>query len=596
MNIILDRYIGATFEGGKLKFKEQPIEQKTNVADLRKVLQDEADVIVTATILGFIGTRQYLAQPCRFDFQNPNKEQAQQWYQLDKYGKKEYIKILDCYDVEQSIWKDQAQAQQALNDINTRGQTIFEETETRENGPYQGETWIELTLNDVESYSKELKEYYDFLRVLDALSIALKAYGDSKGIWQGEILLDGQAPSFMVNPLITGTPGGERAPYSNELVRTSGSSQERGSQSIEYELVIRDTGGRGRSISEDKIQEYRDRAEAEGLYNNRGAYTGIVDDPENAVQENTDLLAPTKRVLAGSDTGLYIPPQRDVEGIWGLIGDNGNGQSVNLDASPTGLGPLPRNSSSKRVGYIHGMSTAIIDSIRRGPWTTPFELAIGTKTTKIASCFACTTYMYAAGYPPSSSHLGRGEAWLPPQTNFETGMEMEQVPGAKAGLPYDSGIVSAVVKQWHRQVFAYMELGIKVLEHQDYKQVNEGHKAAVRNMQLGLQNLRNLDKEAQKAAKDPSLEAEFSVIINTYGGNIFLDALTVFESDWKRIKRTLAPAFDESGAEQAQAAQWAKALEQNQEYLQLIGGEAVKEFMTFLEKLLGREIVNSDGT
>jgi len=43
----------------------------------------EADVIVTAVVLGFIGTRYHLNQPCRFDYEHPSPDQQKEWEASD---------------------------------------------------------------------------------------------------------------------------------------------------------------------------------------------------------------------------------------------------------------------------------------------------------------------------------------------------------------------------------------------------------------------------------------------------------------------------------------------------------------------------------
>jgi hypothetical protein len=73
------------------------------------------------------------------------------------------------------------------------------------------------------------------------------------------------------------------------------------------------------------------------------------------------------------------------------------------------MGPLRQQHGV--VQYIHGMSWAMREAIRWGPWCTAYEIAVGSKTRKLASCFACTTYMWASGFPAFSTHLGRGESW-----------------------------------------------------------------------------------------------------------------------------------------------------------------------------------------
>jgi hypothetical protein len=44
---------------------------------------------------------------------------------------------------------------------------------------------------------------------------------------------------------------------------------------------------------------------------------------------------------------------------------------------------------------------------------TAYEVAVGFETSKLASCFGCTTFMYANGAPPSFMHFGRAESWVP---------------------------------------------------------------------------------------------------------------------------------------------------------------------------------------
>jgi hypothetical protein len=70
-------------------------------------------------------------------------------------------------------------------------------------------------------------------------------------------------------------------------------------------------------------------------------------------------------------------------------------------------------------GYTHGMIQAIydvafhklIDPTKKSG--TPYEIAVGKSTAKLASCFPCSVFMEATNYPASSTHLGRGECWAP---------------------------------------------------------------------------------------------------------------------------------------------------------------------------------------
>jgi hypothetical protein len=69
------------------------------------------------------------------------------------------------------------------------------------------------------------------------------------------------------------------------------------------------------------------------------------------------------------------------------------------------------------VGYVHGLPAVIVYNTKFADVGVPMEVAYGAATNKLSSCFQCTVYMQAAGYPASSVHLGRGESWLPPYPN-----------------------------------------------------------------------------------------------------------------------------------------------------------------------------------
>jgi hypothetical protein len=51
------------------------------------------------------------------------------------------------------------------------------------------------------------------------------------------------------------------------------------------------------------------------------------------------------------------------------------------------------------VAYTHGMIQAIYNGYSLGPSCTPYEIAVGAVTTKMASCPPCTLFMVAQGYP-----------------------------------------------------------------------------------------------------------------------------------------------------------------------------------------------------
>jgi hypothetical protein len=421
----------------------------------------EADVIVTATVLGFIGTRYHQAQPCSFDIEHPDPSDLQQWQQ---------------------------RAQQ-----------------------------VNQTLEEQREYLDYIQDTQTFLQVLDSMSIVLSETDPAVG----RHLKDSQSPEWKPGALITGLRGGERTEFSER-------HQQIESEAARYFAV-----------------RVAQNSSHFNIYQGRGAYTGMINDP---VTDNW-LVRPTRRVIDGDNNRWHpgaLPPDR----IWGLIGQNN--QSPNLDSNPRrGMGPLPRNLGlNQRIGYIHGMSSAICECIKHGPWCTPFEMAIGETTTKMASCFGCCTYMYAAGYPPSSMHLGRGESWVPPSLNTHNNGEK----GIDLRTEFDNQIVSSVLTKWHREVFHYMTLGVQYLLramttraenmlvnieddinyanfHSQYF-VNRAHHAAVHNLHQALLSLFQNDQANPQ-----------NNVISSQGGNLFLDALTIHESDWKRIRSTLAPTY-----------------------------------------------------
>jgi hypothetical protein len=256
---------------------------------------------------------------------------------------------------------------------------------------------------------------------------------------------------------------------------------------------------------------------AETLYLGKGAYTGIIDDVVN----NTRFVQRTKRVI-DNDKKRWHPGDAN----WWLIKAVGN-ENINLEELKRGgLGPLPAErrelKAPARICYIHGMVSAIVKSVSVGPWCAPYELATGTETTKMASCFACTTYMYATGFPPSSTHLGRGESWIPPKPELESG---EQIEGIQEYFnKFDKTVMSSLNTRWHWDIYHYLRIGTNYL--QNAKCLNDDYAGIANKLASILQGYKSED-------------------IGQQGGNLYLDALTVHESDWRRIMRTLQPIYDE---------------------------------------------------
>lgn len=75
-------------------------------------------------------------------------------------------------------------------------------------------------------------------------------------------------------------------------------------------------------------------------------------------------------------------------------------------------------SSGKLYKAYHGMILAMVKyRTQYDKNSFIFEIALGNNTTKVSSCFACSTYMEANGTPASSTHLGRGDNWGIPDEN-----------------------------------------------------------------------------------------------------------------------------------------------------------------------------------
>ncbi len=418
------------------------IDDKNKFEETYKI---EADVIVTAVALGFIGARYHLNQPCQFDYEHPSPEQYDKW-----------------------------------------------------KAHFQGK--------NVDDIPKEYKEFWEdyqsFEHVLSAMSYVL----DKSDKKLGAFLKDGQSPVWSSGALITGRAGGQMLKGSERHKEMQGEMSRRLAK-----LVAEKPGW------------------AE-VYIGKGAYTGMIDDPVN----DEVMIRPTKRVI-DNDSNRWHPGQGYVN--WGLIKGPAGKEDINLRAiAEGGMGPLPQNVNKPgRIGYIHGMSSAIAKCVSSGAWCTPYELATGDVTTKMASCFACTTYMYATGFPPSSTHLGRGESWVPPAPHLVSGEKDD----TEMPVAYEDSVIRSLATRWHWEIYHYLRLGSSYLRQTGVdRYVNSSHADSVAALSAALERL---EQAYFKKTAD----------IGKVGGNLFLDALTVHDSDWKRIERTLRPAINELLAQQA---------------------------------------------
>jgi hypothetical protein len=166
-------------------------------------------------------------------------------------------------------------------------------------------------------------------------------------------------------------------------------------------------------------------------------------------------------------------------------------------------GPPRRNDV---IGYTHGMIQAVYQAYSLGPACVPYEIAVGDQTTKLASCFPCTMFITALGYPPSSTHLGRGESWAPLYAPYN--------PDA-GHAPNEGAVIRDLNAAWTTACGVWLRYGIGVLRE---AKVTDSHAAAVADLVNFVEARRN----------DPTVCA-----------TLILDALTVHQKESVRIDQTL---------------------------------------------------------
>ena len=289
-------------------------------------------------------------------------------------------------------------------------------------------------------------------------------------------------------------------------------------------------------------------------YVGRGAYTGFIDNKNTT--GNTDPVGPrpTARFLTPNPDhvppddptmgGLHprwLPPMtataawkprlrkdsKDSYVPWGLIGGDKAAQPPETDSKKmrnvTGAknladqitGEMQKTDGMEFNGdptidditaYTHGMIQAIYKGYALGPSCTPYEIAVGGVTTKMASCLPCTLFMVAEGYPPTSIHLGRGESWAPLYAPYNPGGQAEN---------NELAVIRDLNNSWREKCQEWILEGLKVL---DNDHVAQTHKDALKALNAYLENNKN----------DKSVAA-----------TLVLDAVTVHESESLRIGRTL---------------------------------------------------------
>ncbi|MET0402798.1 MAG: hypothetical protein ABW123_10365 [Cystobacter sp.] len=273
-------------------------------------------------------------------------------------------------------------------------------------------------------------------------------------------------------------------------------------------------------------------AQAPGVgYQGRGAYTGFVAGQTGGTQ--TSLKSTFRHNAPPTGQGRrwhptpnqHIPGSADVGGnptqkVWGMIVDNHlqDHPVTNVDGKPE---PFDKRGLKQQgmhfvdaqpvagkdiQGYTHGMIQAIYDVKWRGSGT-PYEIAVGTLTTKLASCFPCSLFMEATGHPASSTHLGRGESWLP------------EYPAATGTPNARDSAINACNTDWADYCRKILTSGLDIVLH------DASSRALI--APTHLQTVEALKQYL--SGKDARAHA-----------NVILDALTLHSSELDRLQRTLA--------------------------------------------------------
>jgi hypothetical protein len=274
-------------------------------------------------------------------------------------------------------------------------------------------------------------------------------------------------------------------------------------------------------------------------YTGRGAYTGFVDnkntegDTEPVGPRSTARFRvpvpgaldpdPHPRWLPPADSPLWNNRKRtgtDTYVPWGMIA----GERAGEPRAETGCGAINeadfttismRNAGMVFVDditpndiamYTHGMIQAIYKAYHLGPNCEPYEIAVGDVTKKLASCLTCSLFMNAAGYPPTSIHLGRGESWAPLYQPYN--------PNGSTG-DHEAAVIRDLNNAWYAKCLEWLQVGLAIL---DDTHITQDHQASRTAVSQYLSAYRT----------DP-----------TAGGVLILDAVTVHAGESDRISRTL---------------------------------------------------------
>lgn len=251
------------------------------------------------------------------------------------------------------------------------------------------------------------------------------------------------------------------------------------------------TGGLKTVLNMDTIRDFTENGKVVEQYEGIGAYTGMV-------------IVKNELKYWGSTFEHTCKTGRKF------------GKSIGPD-----LANMQREAKGNGInGYVHGMVQAIYAAAHFNSIATAkvVEVAVGTKTTKLASCFGCTTFMLANLRQPSAIHLGRAESWAPADPNSEFALKQltgdrctNDMKGKPAEMKKD---VERLNKAWREQVAGWLSKGAELSS----DLIAESHKPSWEKLQKKYKG-----NQMNVAADD------------------FLDALGAYHGhDLTRINNTLA--------------------------------------------------------
>jgi hypothetical protein len=281
------------------------------------------------------------------------------------------------------------------------------------------------------------------------------------------------------------------------------------------------------------------------MYIGRGAYCGlVVDDQGNAVSAMSSVRTTLKEEkdlyphpLNSQIGDRWCPPETlpayankdsaelaktksvNAKWIWGMIGtadDQGAAQSEGMKFY---CGDDNRKGRDI-VGYTHGLPRCVYECVRAKKGL-PYEMSIGVRTFKLASCMGCTFFMIANGFAPSASHVGRAESWAPLYHVYGNNPSELLAP-----LDAEHDQIKAFElanNRWADKVTDWMKDGVEALAKvANDGWVTENHRASLAELQKRVNGI-NKNDPAQR----------FTCC------NLLLDAFTWHKGDAVRVIQTL---------------------------------------------------------